>query len=136
MRVLIVEDEQAVGMVLQDFLREFDNDAELVPSAEEALPRLQHGRPDLVLLDFRLPGMSGLDFLQLPLVRDTRVPIIVISGITTEEQARECLRLGAIDFAQKPIQLAHLQTLVETVELRALSCSGRDDPGPAVPPAD
>ena len=134
MRVLIVEDEEAVGMVLQDFLREFDHEAELVPSAEEALPRLQQRRPDLVLLDYRLPGMSGLDFLRLPLVRDTRVPIIVISGVTTEEQALECLRMGAIDFARKPVPLAHLQTLVETVALRALSC-GRD-PGPPVPPAD
>lgn len=119
MRVLIVEDEQAVGMVLQDFLRELDHEAELVPSAEDALPRLQHRRPDLVLLDFRLPGMSGLDFLQLPPVRDSRVPIIVISGVTTEQQAQECLRLGALDFAQKPIPLAYLQTLVESVELQA-----------------
>ena len=136
MRVLIVEDEEAVGVAFQDLLRALDHDAELVPSAEEALPRLQHGRPDLVLLDFRLPGMSGLDFLQLPLVRDSRVPTIVISGVTTEEQAQECLRLGALDFAQKPIQLAHLQTLVETVALRALSCGRRDDLGPAVAPAD
>ena len=119
MRVLIVEDEQAVGMVLQDFLRELDHEAELVPSAEDALPRLQHRRPDLVLLDFRLPGMSGLDFLQLPPVRDSRVPIIVISGVTTEQQAQECLRLGALDFAQKPIPFAYLQTLVESVELQA-----------------
>ena len=136
MRVLIVEDEQAVGMVLQDVLRELDHEAELVPSAEEALPRLQHSRPDLVLLDFRLPGMSGLDFLQLPLVRDTRVPIIVISGVTTEEQAQECLRSGAIEFARKPVPLAHLQTLVETVALQALARDQRDDPGPAIPPTD
>jgi DNA-binding response OmpR family regulator len=120
MRVLIVEDEQAVGMVLQDFLRELDHEAEVVPSAEEALPRLQHARPDLVLLDFRLPGMSGLEFLQLPQVRDSRVPIIVISGVTTEQQAQECLRLGALDFAQKPIPFAHLQRLVVSVELQAV----------------
>ena len=119
MRVLIVEDEQAVGMVLQDFLRELDHEAEVVPSAEEALPRVQHRRPDLVLLDFRLPGMSGLDFLQLSQVRDSRVPIIVISGVTTEHQAQECLRLGALEFAQKPIPFAHLQRLVESVELQA-----------------
>ena len=121
MRVLIVEDEEAVGMVLQDFLRELDHEAEVVPSAEEALPRVHDRRPDLVLLDFRLPGMSGLDFLRLSQVRDSRVPIIVISGVTTEQQAQECLRLGALDFAQKPIPFAHLQRLVETVELRALS---------------
>ena len=63
--------------------------------------------------------MSGLEFLQLPLVRDARVPIIVISGVTTEEQAQECLRLGALDFTQKPIPFAYLQSLVETVALRA-----------------
>ena len=120
MRVLIVEDDQAVGMVLQDFLRELDHEAEVVPSAEEALPRVHDRRPDLVLLDFRLPGMSGLEFLQLPQVRELRVPIIVISGVTTEQQAQECLRLGALDFAQKPIPFAHLQRLVVSVELQVV----------------
>ncbi len=117
MRVLIVEDDAVVGEVLQDFLSGLGHEPELVPSAEEALLRLQQRRPpELVLLDFRLPRMSGLDFLKLPLVRDSRIPIIVVSGIATEDEAGECLRRGAVDFVAKPIPFDHLQRLVEVLE--------------------
>ena len=64
MRVLIVEDDRSVGSVLQDFLLELGHESELVLSAEGALDRLHQNRPDLILLDFRLPGINGLDFLQ------------------------------------------------------------------------
>jgi len=56
MRVLIVEDDRSVGSVLQDFLLELGHESELVLSAEGALDRLDQNRPDLILLDFRLPG--------------------------------------------------------------------------------
>src|SRR5438034_979419 len=58
-RILIVEDNADIGGLL-DFVRELGHAGALVPSAEAALARLRSDRPDLVLLDFRLPGMSGL----------------------------------------------------------------------------
>ncbi len=85
MRVLIVEDDRTVGEVLRDLCGELGHEAEAVRSAEDALVRLEEGaRPDLILLDYRLPRMSGLDFLRLPLVRNTGIPIVVVSGIATE----------------------------------------------------
>ena len=113
MRVLIVEDDRAVGEVLRDLCVELGHTAEGVRTAEDALVRLQDSRPDLILLDFRLPGMSGLDFLRLPLVRDTGIPIIVVSGIATPSQARECLELGAVKFLEKPVPFEQLQKLLE-----------------------
>src|SRR5438034_1227641 len=56
MRVLIVEDDGAVGELLQIFVRGLGHETELVSSAEAALQRLRAPRPDLVLLDLRLPG--------------------------------------------------------------------------------
>src|SRR5439155_306778 len=61
-RILIVEDNADIGGLLVDFVRELGHAGALVPSAEAALARLRSDRPDLVLLDFRLPGMSGLDW--------------------------------------------------------------------------
>src|SRR3989442_95765 len=95
--------------------------ADLGPSADAALTRLRAERPDLVLLDLRLPGMSGLDFLQLRPVRDSRVPIVVISGIATEGDAQECLRLGALDFLPKPIPFDRLRQILEVFEPLALT---------------
>jgi len=120
-RVLIVEDNADIGGLLVDFARELGHAADLAPSAEAALTRLRAERPDLVLLDLRLPGMSGLDFLQLRPVRDSRVPIVVISGIATEGDAQECLRLGALDFLPKPIPFDRLRQILEVFEPLALT---------------
>jgi CheY-like chemotaxis protein len=95
MRVLVVEDEEALGAVFRDVLTDLGHDAAVVPSAEAALGWLERQRPDAILLDINLPGMSGLDFLQLRPVREAALPIVAISGVATESQARECLRLGA-----------------------------------------
>ena len=121
MRVLIVEDDRSVGSVLQDFLLELGHESELVLSAEGALDRLQQNRPDLILLDFRLPGMNGLDFLQREQVRDSRIPVIVVSGIASEVQVDACLRLGAIEFVAKPIAFEHLQRILQSLEPQVLA---------------
>ncbi len=113
MLVLIVEDCPAVGGVLRDLCLMLGHRAEIVGSAEDALARLQGDRPDLILLDVRLPGMSGLDFLRLRVVREAAVPIIVMSGNATESQTQECLELGAAQVLEKPVPLEQLQRLLE-----------------------
>jgi CheY-like chemotaxis protein len=121
MRVLVVEDEGALGDVFRDFLVEMGHDATVVRSAEAALGSLEHQRPDAIILDIHLPGMSGLDFLQLRPVREAGLPIVAISGVATESQARECLRLGALDFVGKPVPLQRLNDVLTFLEPHALT---------------
>jgi DNA-binding response OmpR family regulator len=121
MRVLVVEDEGPLGEVFRDFLAEMGHDAVVVPSAEAALGSLERQRPDAVILDINLPGMSGLDFLQLRPVREAALPIVAISGVATESQARECLRLGALDFVGKPVPLERLNEMLMFLEPQALT---------------
>ena len=116
MRVLIVEDDPTVAEVMRDLCLEIGHDAETVGSAEDALVHLQGDSPDLILLDLWLPRMTGLDFLRLRLVRDTGIPIIVVSGIASENQAQECLALGAVRFLAKPVPLEQLHRLLEWFE--------------------
>jgi DNA-binding response OmpR family regulator len=121
MRVLVVEDEVPLGEVFRDFLAELGHDAIIVRSAEAALATLGSQRPDAIILDVNLPGMSGLDFLQLRPVRDAALPIVAISGVATESQARECLRLGALDFVGKPVPLDRLNEVLTFLEPHALT---------------
>ena len=65
--------------------------------------------------------MSGIDFLQLRPVRELGVPIVAVSGVATESQARECLRLGATDFMGKPVPLDRLGEVLSVIEPHALS---------------
>jgi CheY-like chemotaxis protein len=120
MRVLVVEDEEVLSEVFRDFLTELGHQAVLVRSAEAALGTLETERPDAIILDIHLPGMSGLDFMQLRPVRESGLPIVAVSGIVTESQARECLRLGALDFVGKPVPLERLQDVLTYLEPHAI----------------
>jgi CheY-like chemotaxis protein len=113
--LLIVEDEHELGRVFQDYVVSLGHRAEVVGSAEEALTYLGASRPDGIILDVKLPGMSGLDFLRLPQVRGSGVPVIVVSGFVDEEQARQCLREGALEFLAKPVPLDVLGTVLDHV---------------------
>jgi CheY-like chemotaxis protein len=86
MRVLVVEDETDLGEVFRDFLSELGHQPVLVRSAEAALGKLQSDRPDAIILDIHLPGMSGLDFLQLRPVREAGI------NRMRDEQARRAER--------------------------------------------
>ncbi len=126
MRVLVVEDETDLGEVFRDFLSELGHQPVLVRSAEAALGKLQSDRPDAIILDVHLPGMSGIDFLQLRPVREAGLPIVAVSGVATESQARECLRLGALDFVGKPVPLERLQDVLIFLEPHVINRTRED----------
>jgi CheY-like chemotaxis protein len=115
MRVMIVEDEIVLADILADFVRDLGHEAIVVNDAERAAAILPRETIDAILLDVKLPGMSGLDFLRLPDVVDSGVPVVVMSGVATEAQARESLSLGALDFLAKPIALERLATVFDFV---------------------
>src|SRR5260370_34686310 len=116
MRVLIVEDETSVREVFRDLVTALGHEAIPVESAERGLENLQHDQAEAVLLDVRLPGMSGLAFLEHPEVRAAGVPIVVVSGMASEDEARACLRLGALDYLRKPVTLQRLTVVLELIE--------------------
>jgi CheY-like chemotaxis protein len=126
MRVLVVEDETDLGEVFRDFLSELGHQPVLVRSAEAALGKLQSDRPDAIILDVHLPGMSGIDFMQLRPVREAGLPIVAVSGVATESQARECLRLGALDFVGKPVPLERLHDVLIFLEPHAINRTRED----------
>jgi CheY-like chemotaxis protein len=128
MRVLVVEDEESLGEVFRDFLAELGHQAVVVRSAEAALGSLDGQRPDAIILDIYLPGMSGLDFLQLGPVRDAALPIVATSGVATESQAQEALRLGALDFVGKPVPLERLNEVLTFLEPHAITRRRADSP--------
>jgi CheY-like chemotaxis protein len=126
LRVLVVEDERELGSIFRDYVTTLGHHADVVGSAEAALERLRVAPPQVMILDVKLPGMSGLELLALPVVRAAAIPVIVVSGYVTEEQARECLRLGALEFLAKPVPLAVLGTVLDHVAVFA----GAPDDGP------
>ncbi len=127
MRVLVVEDDRALCEVFAEFLREVGHQPVVVHTAEAALDALRAERHEAMLLDISLPGMSGIDLLKLQVVRELRVPTVVISGRATESQAQDCLRAGAFDFIGKPVALQRLAEVLGCLESRP---SARPDAPP------
>ncbi|OGK93048.1 MAG: hypothetical protein A2W08_13865 [Candidatus Rokubacteria bacterium RBG_16_73_20] len=116
MQVLIIEDEKDLAEVFREFVAELGHEGSVALSAEAALEKLAGEQPDAILLDVRLPGLSGLDFLDLPTVRESGVPVVVVSGVATEDEARRCLKLGALDFIRKPVSIERLGAVLTYVE--------------------
>ncbi len=118
-RILIVEDEDKLRRILELQLVDSGFDVVKAASAEEALPLID--RADLILSDFRLPGMSGLEMLQLIRRQNTQVPVIVMTAFGTIENAVEAMKAGAVDFLLKPFELDHLTAVVnKALEIRTL----------------
>ncbi len=118
MRVLIVEDDQPVAELLRDYLTELRHMPVLAESAEDGLRLIDTDEIDAAVVDLCLAGMSGIEFLKLPVVRARLLPIVVISGRASETEARECLRLGALDFVQLHVLNAHLVDQVRRLDRR------------------
>ena len=125
MRVLVIEDEPTLCDVYEDFLVERGHKATIAKTAEAALETLESDRPDAVILDIHLPGMSGLDLMRTRLTHEPGLPVIVISGAAGEQQVEECLALGAREFIAKPVSLEHLGDAIDALT-DPLSVDGSD----------
>ena len=119
LKVLIVEDDRPVAEVFSDFLRSQGHETLLAESAEAGLEILDRFHPDAMILDLYLPGMSGVEFLRLLRDRRPALPSIVISGIASEEEAGQCLRLGALDVLRKPVSLERLEATLDVLQVQA-----------------
>jgi DNA-binding response OmpR family regulator len=119
MRFLVVEHHDGIAAVIREVIRNRGHEPLVVPTADAASTVLERDRPDAILLDVALPGTSALDFLQLPAVRAADIPSVVVGQLVTEEQARECLRAGALDVVAGDASLELLQHVVAYLELRA-----------------
>jgi DNA-binding response OmpR family regulator len=123
MRIFVIDDEVDVAETLGEVVTDLGHHASLAHTAEAALTALEREAPDAILLDIRLPGMDGLEFLRRRGPQETTVPVIGISGVATDAEVWACLRLGALDFVRKPFTLELLAALVLYVQSRR---PGRD----------
>ncbi|MCO6504350.1 MAG: sigma-54-dependent Fis family transcriptional regulator [Snodgrassella sp.] len=117
-KILIVEDELNLRKLLSIILSQQHYQVITVDNAEEAMSIIQQQPIDLILMDNRLPGMSGLDALKQIKKADPETFVILMTAYAGVDTAVEALKLGAIDYIVKPFDLNDLQGLVKrTLEL-------------------
>ena len=121
-RILCLDDEPAVGLILQDTLERVGHEAVPAHNVPQALQALAVGGIDLIISDYRMPGLSGLEFLGLLRQQGYDTPLIMLTGYASIEHAVAAIKAGAVDYITKPVQPEQLELSVnqalEVVRLR------------------
>ncbi len=110
--ILIVDDEKNIRLTLSQALETLGAQIDTAANGEEALAKLKEKTFGLILLDIRMPGMDGMEVLRR--VREVRpdIRVIMITAYGTVESAVEAMKLGAVDFLQKPFDPDEVRELV------------------------
>jgi len=122
-RILVIDDEGAIRESLRMILEYEDYQFVGAASGQEGLAAVQRERPDLVLLDIKMPGMDGMEVLRKLHALDETLPVVMISGHGTTSTAFEASRSGAVDFLEKPLSservIVTLRNALTQSELRS-----------------
>jgi two-component system, NtrC family, response regulator AtoC len=118
-RILIVDDEPLNLDLLDQELADIGHTTERAIDGSEALAKLDTVNPDLVLLDYQMPGMNGIEVLREIRKRDENLPVVIITAYGTIERAVEAVKAGADDFVTKPFDPEHLALVVKKALERA-----------------
>src|SRR5512138_351035 len=123
-RVLLVDDEPGILFALEALLRTRGDEAVLAHDAAEALARLDG--VDLVVTDFAMPGMNGLELLRALRERDEALPVVLVTAQGSERIAVRAIRSGAYDYVTKPFDVDEMSALIDrALEARALRVQHR-----------
>jgi two-component system nitrogen regulation response regulator NtrX len=121
-RILVIDDEAAIRDSLRMILEYEGYGFFGAASGQEGLTQAQRERPDLVLLDIKMPGMDGMEVLRKLRALDDTLPVVMISGHGTTSTAVEAIKSGALDFLDKPLSservIVTLQNVLAQHELR------------------
>jgi two-component system response regulator AtoC len=111
-QLLVVDDDPQMQFFLKEALERQEYAVSVMGSAEEALETLRDERFDLILMDVRLPGISGLDAVDEIQKADRRTPIIIMTAHGSRDSALDAVRRGAYDYFTKPFSLDELEIIV------------------------
>jgi two-component system nitrogen regulation response regulator NtrX len=112
-QILIVDDEKRICTSLTGILEDEGYKVRAVHDGHTALEEIEVCLPDLVVLDLWMPGMDGLQVLEVVKKRYSHLPVIVISGHGNIETAVKATKLGAYDFLEKPLSLEKTLIMIE-----------------------
>jgi DNA-binding NtrC family response regulator len=111
--ILHVDDEPSIGLILQDTLERAGHKAVGSQSVPEALQVLAQEEIDLIISDYRMPGLTGLEFLSLLGREGYDIPLIMLTGYASIEHAVASIKAGAVDYITKPIRPEQLNLAVD-----------------------
>jgi DNA-binding NtrC family response regulator len=120
--ILCVDDEPAVGVIVEHAVTRLGHRCRIAPSVEEAMAAVARSPFDLIVADYQMPEKTGLDLLRLLEAEGYRIPVIIMTGYSSVQHAVASIKSGAIDYLTKPVTPEVLEVAItqalEVVRLR------------------
>jgi excisionase family DNA binding protein len=104
-RVLVVDDEASIRELLSKTLALAEYDVDTAPDGRTAIERLRLGQYDLLIADLKMPGLDGLSLIREAKRLKADLPVIIITGFSTESSAIEAVNLGVAGYLTKPFRV-------------------------------
>jgi DNA-binding NtrC family response regulator len=111
-KVMIIDDEQSVCELLTQVLTKANYSASSETDPIKAIEHIYKDKPDCILLDIKMPKISGVELLAKIKEFDASIKVIMITGYGNLENAMESMKLGAFDYITKPFDLEFIRTVV------------------------
>src|SRR5713101_5929401 len=104
-KVLVIDDEQGIRSLLDTLLRRKGYDVVLAESGRKGLELFRRERPDVIVLDLKMPEMDGLTVLQQVRSLDPKTPVIILTGAGTAETEQRVRAMGVTEYVEKEFSL-------------------------------
>jgi len=111
--ILVVDDDSQLRQSFDKLLHDEGYEVRTASSGEAGLEAVKQNIPDLVIMDIRMPGMSGMEAFQAMRQIEPKLPVIIMTAFGTTETAIEATKLGAFDYMLKPFDIPDLLVLIE-----------------------
>ena len=111
--ILIIDDDKTVLKILSEMIRTLGHQPVTAQNAEEGLKQFKKNKIDINLVDVKMPGKTGLDFLRDVKTIDNNAVVIIITGYPSSETITETILLNGFTYLEKPITIEKLRVIIE-----------------------
>lgn len=128
-RIIVIDDEPSILESFKMILKIKDYDVSTFPDGPSALAQLEKGKFDMAFIDYKLPGMDGLEVLKKIKETDPEVEVVIVTAYATEASHANAITLGALEYLRKPFLMEEIYELVDRGLRRKRSKATRREGG-------
>lgn len=116
MKIFVVDDERIIRVTLADELRDANHEVIECADAASALVLMREQKPEIVISDFKMPGLNGIEFLEKIKEFDKNIFVVIMTAYSTVDNAVKAMKMGAYDYIQKPFDNKEVLFIIDRIK--------------------